>query len=239
MTARTISKICVVNGCSDFVGRHSGYDMCSRHYQAEYIRRKPLCLVPECTRNQHAKGICPAHLQQGRRDPQFQVFLCGLFIERDAETMFWARVDKTPGQGPKGECWEWQGYRDEHGYGKIGFQNTTWRSHRLTWFYLFNEVPNVVCHSCDNPPCCNPAHLSNGTHAQNSAEAWERNRISLGEARRNATITNATARQIKQLLQTDMDKTTIAKEVGATYHHVWRIAKGIDWKHVTIDGGSV
>lgn len=33
------------------------------------------------------------------------------------------------------------------------------------------------CHTCDNPPCCNPAHLYVGTRKQNVADAVERRRL--------------------------------------------------------------
>jgi len=33
------------------------------------------------------------------------------------------------------------------------------------------------CHRCDNPPCCNPAHLYVGTRKQNIADAVERKRL--------------------------------------------------------------
>ncbi len=37
-----------------------------------------------------------------------------------------------------------------------------------------------VRHTCDNPPCCNPAHLLIGTAADNTHDAIERDRLARG-----------------------------------------------------------
>lgn len=74
------------------------------------------------------------------------------------------------------ECLVYQGYRDAKGYGRIGFRGRTWKTHRLAWMFANGPIPSglQVRHSCDNPPCCNPAHLLLGTNADNMRDMRER-----------------------------------------------------------------
>jgi hypothetical protein len=86
---------------------------------------------------------------------------------------FWSKVDR---RGPD-ECWPWLGHLDDGGYGRVG------RGHfvasRVAW-ELHNEaqVPEGqrVLHSCDNPPCMNPAHLWAGTQKDNVQDAISKGR---------------------------------------------------------------
>src|SRR5262245_35578854 len=86
----------------------------------------------------------------------------------DLPVNFWARVDI----GDPSECWEWTAYRNPRGYGQVGWMGKIRLTHRiamgLTDGIWDSNVP--VCHHCDNPPCCNPAHLWRGTHRQNQLD---------------------------------------------------------------------
>ena len=86
---------------------------------------------------------------------------------------FWSKVDQ---RGPD-ECWPWTASTNG-GYGAFGAKlfgekkMRVHRAHRVAFFLATGVAPDdlVVCHSCDNPPCCNPAHLWLGTQADNNRD---------------------------------------------------------------------
>jgi hypothetical protein len=76
-------------------------------------------------------------------------------------------------------CHEWTGRRNELGYGRIVVDGRETRAHRAM-FFMLNPTANralVVRHSCDNPCCVNPAHLSIGTVRENVADMHGRDRF--------------------------------------------------------------
>lgn len=79
---------------------------------------------------------------------------------------FWSRVDSSGGPDA---CWPWQGELNDNGYGRLRFGGKMEVAHRVAYELTHGAIPAVrfVCHSCDNPPCCNPAHLWVGTAIDN------------------------------------------------------------------------
>lgn len=90
-----------------------------------------------------------------------------LTIERRA--VFHAMVAAP--SGPYG-CMEWTGATNTWGYGLFKVRTPVGRVNRLAHRIAFHIAkgdpsPFFVRHACDNPRCCNPAHLSLGTQQDN------------------------------------------------------------------------
>lgn len=110
-----------------------------------------------------------------------QVYAAETRHER-AVTRFWSRVDKSGGPDA---CWPWTGGRGNQ-YGKAGGVIPGEQfAHRVAFILTNGRKPEAaqlfrgaacVLHSCDNPPCCNPAHLREGTMADNMRDRDERGR---------------------------------------------------------------
>jgi hypothetical protein len=73
-------------------------------------------------------------------------------------------------------CWEWLGAKVKRGHGRIGASKKDQLVHRLVYELCVAHVPpsKLVCHRCDNPPCCNPAHLYAGTASDNQKDSVQR-----------------------------------------------------------------
>jgi hypothetical protein len=97
--------------------------------------------------------------------------------KRTPEQRFWDKVQKAD----PGECWLWIGAKDQHGYGRFARSREAGTRIASRISYELHHGVSVpagmeVMHSCDNPPCVNPAHLSMGTPSDNQLDCVRKGR---------------------------------------------------------------
>jgi hypothetical protein len=91
------------------------------------------------------------------------------------------RLNKTEG------CWLWIKGVDKNGYGQcqasfVARKYKVTRAHQLAYVAWNGAIPKgrIVCHTCDNPTCCNPSHLYAGTWKSNVRDCLDRGRYRNG-----------------------------------------------------------
>lgn len=96
------------------------------------------------------------------------------FSNMDEIDRFMQSVDKTD------NCWNWTRGKtgNQQRYGACYLHHKKERAHRVAWELFNGEIPDgmCVCHTCDNPLCCNPNHLFLGTHADNMQDKSHKGR---------------------------------------------------------------
>lgn len=99
-------------------------------------------------------------------------------------------------------CWLWQRCVNSDGYGSIRYNGKTWRTHRLAYTAFKEPIPKGlhVLHSCDTPACCNPEHLSLGTHQDNMRDRGRKGRSNGGSLKGELNKATKHSDHFKQLV---------------------------------------
>ena len=133
-------------------------------------------------------------------------------------------------------CIEWQGHRDRDGYGKIRLGKGRTFAHRVAYDLMVARIAPglLVCHTCDNPPCCNPLHLFAGTPKDNTQDMISKGRKadSKGE---NGPMAKLTEKQVVAMRKRRLAGETLeelANSYGVAVSAVSRIVNRKRWPHV-------
>ena len=130
----------------------------------------------------------------------------------DLDRLIWPYVDCRASH----ECWPWQrglggANRTAHGYAVRYVGKRQYRVSRLLYRALVGEIPagQFILHSCDFPPCCNPAHLRIGTQSDNMRDRTARGRHPVETTRANiklAIVASARARTSPDYVRTERQR---------------------------------
>lgn len=170
---------------------------------------------------------------------------------KTAEARFWAKVDTTGGFE---SCWLWQGAQKGKGYGHFFVDGHYVSTHRFALELKLGGpiAPDMqACHTCDNKICCNPAHLYEGTAAENARDASDRGLLDFPRARgdrhgsktcpeavprgvrvHTAKLTEEAVREIRRLSAQGMSSVRLGRAYGVNSSTVLRILSGRRWAHV-------
>lgn len=142
---------------------------------------------------------------------------------------------------PKG-CWEWTGARNAYLYGKLVLNKKLWAAHRLSYTIFYGYIPKRmwVLHSCDNPPCINPNHLSLGTPKMNTEQSILRGRwvgfsdkFPRGETHHHRKLTYNDVEFIREIFQAGaLRQREIAKIFHVSQPTVSAIVLNKTWKSI-------
>lgn len=147
---------------------------------------------------------------------------------------FWPFVDKSGGEDA---CWPWRKGRfslPPHDYGCVRLEPRpalAYVASRVAYAAanggpLRDETDQFVCHRCDNPPCCNPAHLFLGSPTDNAQDMVSKRRHAYGDKHPNAELSNADVIEIRAALDKGETAANLARAYGVSYSLIWFIKHG-------------
>lgn len=140
--------------------------------------------------------------------------------------------EKFPEVLNENECWIWQGLKDKDGYGVYAKK----RAHRVCWeAYNAEPIPTgmVVMHSCDNPSCVNPFHLSIGSNLDNMRDKVLKNRQPRGSNASYSKLNDDEVLQLRMLSRlTDFNSKELGNIFGISDVAVRKIISGENWNHL-------
>jgi hypothetical protein len=157
----------------DCTARSVSRGLCKHHYYKRHragtlppkANKESKCIVEGCERAPRAQKRCNKHYEvyrvYGKDKSDRELSSIEYFLLKG-----WTVTDSG--------CWEYNGSRNEFGYGIIRRQ----RAHRISYEHFIGPIPDslVIRHTCDNPSCVNWEHLIPGVQAENVQDMYDRGR---------------------------------------------------------------
>lgn len=143
---------------------------------------------------------------------------------------FWAKVARNEDD----ECWIWTAAIDYAGYGHFRpyhDRGAGHHAHRYAWVLIHGPIASrshVVCHTCANRRCVNPAHLYLGTCKQNTQDIIQVGNFHpfkrTGTNNPNARFTGS---QIRHIRESSLHNCELARELNCHPSSISRIKSGV------------
>lgn len=199
-------------------------------------RDTSVCEIEGCTESIAVKsrGWCDKHYTRWKRhgDPNHVTRRNsrGLGLEDRLRLPGWEVTERG--------CWEWLGKGPGERYGKLTVNGSIVSAHRLAYTLWVGPIPEgcVIRHTCDNPPCINPAHLIPGTHRDNSQDMVKRGRQRDQRGVKHnmhRLVPEQVARIRERYAAGGIRQQDLAEEYGVTQTCISAIVRGKTWRHVT------
>lgn len=142
-------------------------------------------------------------------------------------------------------CWEVAGRTGE--YARISIKDRDYKLSRVAWELFTGKrirSPKImVCHTCDNTLCVNPAHFFLGRSSDNQLDAVRKRRhgifthrdrlVKFGESNAFSILNNRDVLRIVRLIKRGKSQRQIAKQMGIAQRTVCDINIGRTWSEIT------
>lgn len=161
----------------------------------------------------------------------------GIMLCRDK--LFW---DKVKQEGPD-DCWPWLASTNKDGYGQFWIGYTFVPAHRYAYVFKYQQRLSegiLICHHCDNPACCNPNHLFEGTVKDNVSDKMRKGRHgdptpinpAKGSSHGMATLQESDVLKIRYIASNGTPQIEIARTFGVSAAQISAIIKRKYWRHI-------
>lgn len=143
--------------------------------------------------------------------------------------------------GSPDHCWPWMGNIQSGGYGQFTIPGVYGLvATRVGWKLRTGQDPgdNLICHTCDNPPCMNPSHWFLGSRGDNNLDRHRKGRSVMpknrarGAKNANAKLDDQKVLEIRQRHANGERQRPLAREYGVSGMTVWSIVHNHYWHHV-------
>lgn len=181
--------------------------------------------------------ICGANVAAQKKNQQTCGRECGHILtgrkrKSNLSKRFWSKVETRASN----KCWPWMGSRTATGYGQFWNEGKMRKASRVAYELETGLNPGRlhVLHRCDNPPCCNPAHLFTGTHRDNMDDMNQKGRQVRGVKCASSKLDDSKVAEIRaKYSPRKVTQKMLAAEYGISSRIVFDVIHRRWWQHVT------